>query len=205
MPDRRTGLALAAGMLTDSGHFRFANAALLNSMATVLRESSIGMDEIMDLTEMESDVSERVSQLKGAQRLRFDRVGDKIAAVSQGSAHESSVCRAIILAGADVAFVGSQRDENFRISARAKQEPWCARAAPGEAAGRGWGRDGENSGGGHGRGPPGSRARARGGGAQHVHVPGHGLPAGAAGTPRPRPGGREGVIQAFSKEALRAW
>ena len=91
-------------------------------MATVLRESSIGMDEIMDLTEMESDVSERVSQLKGAQRLRFDRVGDKIAAVSQGSAHESSVCRAIILAGADVAFVGSQRDENFRISARAKQD-----------------------------------------------------------------------------------
>ena len=122
VPDRRTGLALAAGMLTDSGHFRFANAALLDSMASVLREARIGMDEVMDLTEMESDVSERVSQLKGAQRLRFDRVGDRIAAVSQGSAHESSVCRAIILAGADVAFVGSQRDENFRISARAKQD-----------------------------------------------------------------------------------
>ena len=67
VPDRRTGLALAAGMLTDSGHFRFANAALLDSMASVLREARIGMDEVMDLTEMESDVSERVSQLKGAQ------------------------------------------------------------------------------------------------------------------------------------------
>ncbi|NLI74273.1 MAG: exopolyphosphatase [Euryarchaeota archaeon] len=119
---RDTGLALAAGMLTDSGHFRFSNPALLDSMASVLREAKIGMDEVMDLTDMESDVSERVSQLKGAQRLRFDRIGDKIAAMSQGSAHESSVCRAIILAGADVAFVGSQRDGEFRISARGKQD-----------------------------------------------------------------------------------
>ncbi|HHT76126.1 MAG: DHH family phosphoesterase [Methanomassiliicoccaceae archaeon] len=119
---RNTGLALAAGMLTDSGHFRFANPALLDSMSMVLREAGISMDEVMDLTEMESDVSERVSQLKGAQRLRFERIGERIAAISQGSAHESAVCRAIIMAGADVAFVGSQRDERFRISARAKQD-----------------------------------------------------------------------------------
>lgn len=120
--DRSTGLALAAGMLTDSGHFRFSNPALLNSMAAIMQEAEIGMDEIFDLTDLEPDISERVSQLKGAQRLRFERIGDHIAAVSTGSAHESATCRAILSAGADMVFVGSQRDEKFRISARARQE-----------------------------------------------------------------------------------
>jgi nanoRNase/pAp phosphatase (c-di-AMP/oligoRNAs hydrolase) len=43
-------------------------------------------------------------------------------AISLGSSHESSVCKALLGIGADVAFVGSQRDEKFRISARARQD-----------------------------------------------------------------------------------
>ena len=42
-------------------------------------------------------------------------------AVSQGSAFEASVCKALLFLGADIAFVGSQRGEHFRISARATQ------------------------------------------------------------------------------------
>jgi nanoRNase/pAp phosphatase (c-di-AMP/oligoRNAs hydrolase) len=120
--DREVGLALAAGMLTDSGHFRFANPALLRSFAELLDTSGINMDEVMDLTDLEPDVSERISQLKGAQRMRFERLGDYIVAISLGSSHESSVCKALLGIGADVAFVGSQRDEKFRISARARQD-----------------------------------------------------------------------------------
>jgi nanoRNase/pAp phosphatase (c-di-AMP/oligoRNAs hydrolase) len=120
--DREVGLALAAGMLTDSGHFRFANPALLRSFAELLDTSGINMDEAMDLTDLEPDVSERISQLKGAQRMRFERLGDYIVAISLGSSHESSVCKALLGIGADVAFVGSQRDEKFRISARARQD-----------------------------------------------------------------------------------
>ena len=120
--DRRIGLALAVGMLTDSGHFRFANSALMRTFSEVMEVSGINMDEVMDLTDLEPDVSERISQLKGAQRMRFDRLGDHIVAISLGSAHESSVCKAMLSIGADVAFVGSQRDERFRISARARQD-----------------------------------------------------------------------------------
>jgi len=122
VPDRSTALALAAGMLTDSGHFRFANPDTLDTMAALMRETGIGMDEVLDLTDLAPDVSERISQLKGAQRLRFERIGDGVAAVSLGSAHESSVCKALLMIGADIAFVGSQRDERFRISARARQD-----------------------------------------------------------------------------------
>ncbi len=120
--DREIGLALAAGMLTDSGHFRFANSAMLRSFSELLEASQINMDEVMDLTDLEPDVSERISQLKGAQRMRFERLGDYIVAISLGSSHESSVCKALLGVGADVAFVGSQRDEKFRISARARQD-----------------------------------------------------------------------------------
>ncbi|MFP4170578.1 MAG: DHH family phosphoesterase [Methanomassiliicoccales archaeon] len=118
--DYLSGLALLAGMLTDSGHFRYANPALLRSFGEVMEESGVEMDEVLSLTEMEQDLSERISQLKGGQRLVFDRVGENIVAVSHGSSYESSVCRSLIQLGSDVAFVGSQRERGFRISARAR-------------------------------------------------------------------------------------
>ena len=75
----------------------------------------------MNLVDLETDISERISQLKGAQRLKYWKVGGYIVAVSQGSAFEASVCKSLLSLGADIAFVGSQRGEQFRISARATQ------------------------------------------------------------------------------------
>jgi nanoRNase/pAp phosphatase (c-di-AMP/oligoRNAs hydrolase) len=116
------GLALMIGMLTDSGHLNYATPALLRSFAEILEETGQNIDEVMDLIEVEQDISERISQLKGAQRLKFERTDGFIVALSHGSAFESSVCKSLIGLGADVAFVGSQRDENFRVSARARPE-----------------------------------------------------------------------------------
>jgi bifunctional oligoribonuclease and PAP phosphatase NrnA len=120
--ERDVGMALLAGMLTDSGHFRYTNPALLRSFADLMEEAKLEIDEVTSITDLEPDVSERISQLKGAQRIRFDRVGDRIVAISVGSAYESSVCKGMLAIGADVAFVGSQRDQNFRLSARARPE-----------------------------------------------------------------------------------
>ncbi len=120
--ERDVGLALLAGMLTDSGHFRYSNPAILHAFADLMNEAGLEIDEVMSMTDLEPDVSERISQLKGAQRIRFDRVGDRIVAISVGSAYESSVCKGMLAIGADVAFVGSQRDQNFRLSARARPE-----------------------------------------------------------------------------------
>jgi len=120
--DHETALALLIGMVTDSGHFRYANPPLLRSFSEVMEEGGVEMDEVLSLAEVEQEVSERISQLKGAQRLRFERVDEYIVAVSHGSSHESSVCKSLLMLGADVAFVGSQRNEEVRISARATQE-----------------------------------------------------------------------------------
>jgi len=119
---RDVGMALLCGMLTDSGHFSFANTQLMRTFADVMDETGIKMDEAMDFSRSEASMSERVAVMKGLERSKFDRVGDMIVATSYGGSFEASVCKAMLNAGADVVFVGSQRDDEFRLSARADQE-----------------------------------------------------------------------------------
>ena len=120
--DRDMGMMLLGGMLTDSGHFQFADTKLLNDFSYVMEKTGIHMDEAMALTKSEPSMSERVSVMKCIERSKFDRVGDMIVATSYGGSYEAAGCRALLLSGADVVFVASQRDENFRLSARATQE-----------------------------------------------------------------------------------
>jgi len=115
-------MALLGGMLTDSGHFQFADPRLLRAFADVLEIGGVQMDEAMDLTRAPMSMSERVAVMKAIERSKFDRVGDMIVATSCGGSFEASSCRAIMSAGADVVFVGSQREDCFRLSARATQE-----------------------------------------------------------------------------------
>ena len=120
--DRNTSLVLLTGMVTDSGHFRYATNELLMAFAKLMKEHGLEIDEVFALTDMEQDISEKIAQLKGGQRLKFDRIGKYIVAVSHGSSFESSVSKSLLSLGADVAFVGSQREDRFRVSARARQE-----------------------------------------------------------------------------------
>ena len=118
---REVGLSLMYGILTDTGYFKFAKPGALTVFSELMKEHNIQMDEAMGLVGVDIDISERISQLKGAQRLKYWKTGGYIVAVSQGSAFEASVCKALLGLGADVVFVGSQRGDQFRISARASQ------------------------------------------------------------------------------------
>lgn len=120
-PPREASLALMFGILTDTGYFKFARPNTLITFSELMALHGIQMDEAMNLAETETDISERISQLKGAQRLKYWKVGGFIIAASQGSAFEASVCKALLSLGADIAFVGSQRGDEFRVSARATQ------------------------------------------------------------------------------------
>ena len=119
---RKTALALLVGMLTDSGHFRYGNHEMLMMFSEIMSEHGIRMREPIELVEGEMDLSEKISQLKGAQRLKYARVEKFIIATSFGSAYEASVSKSLIQMGADIAFVGSQRGDEFRISARANPQ-----------------------------------------------------------------------------------
>ncbi len=120
--DKKTGLALLGGMLTDSGHFQFSNSDTLRHFAEIMDEGGVAMDEAISATRANIRMSERTAVLKTMERVKFERVGDMIVASAVGSSFEASACRAVTSAGADVVFVGTQRDDLFRISARATQE-----------------------------------------------------------------------------------
>jgi bifunctional oligoribonuclease and PAP phosphatase NrnA len=147
--DRKMALALCAGILTDTGHFRYANAASMRAFARLMEVADLGMEEVLTLTESPTDISERVAQMKGGQRMRFERVGEYIVAVSQGSSFESSVCKSLLYLGADIAFVASQRNDEFRLSARAKQDLVKKGLHLGQLLGD-VGQETDNDGGGHG-------------------------------------------------------
>lgn len=147
-PSKDVTHALMFGMLTDSGYFKFAKPATLVTFAEIMAVHGTQMDEVMGLVETEQDISERISQLKGAQRLKYWKVGEYIVAVSQGSAFEASVCKALLAIGADIVFVGSQRGDQFRISARATQAVVRRGVHLGKLLG-GVGSETTNGGGGH--------------------------------------------------------
>lgn len=147
MPEE-AALALMAGILTDTGMFKFGRPSALRAFADLMEQNKVQMDEATSLVHMESDISERISQLRGAQRLKYWKVGDFIVAASQGSAYEASVCKSLLSLGADVVFVGSQRGDSFRISARATQEMVRMGVHLGKLLG-GVGSETSNGGGGH--------------------------------------------------------
>lgn len=145
---KEAALALMAGIITDTGMFKFGRPSALRAFADLMEENDVQMDEATALVHMDTDISERISQLRGAQRLKYWKVGEFIVAASQGSAYEASVCKALINLGADIVFVGSQRGEDFRVSARATQETVRMGVHLGKLLG-GVGSETSNGGGGH--------------------------------------------------------
>jgi nanoRNase/pAp phosphatase (c-di-AMP/oligoRNAs hydrolase) len=117
------GLSLCAGILTDSGKFNYANFETLRTFSDIMKEAKVTMEEVLSLfsVEHETDYSKRISRLKGASRLKYESINRNIIATSIVGAFESSVCGALLNLGADCAFVGTQRELEFRISARASQ------------------------------------------------------------------------------------
>jgi nanoRNase/pAp phosphatase (c-di-AMP/oligoRNAs hydrolase) len=147
--ERDVGLMLIGGMITDSGHFVYAKPDLMIAFGDIMKRCDIDMDEAYNLTIAPVSMSEKIAMLKAIERTKFDRVGELIVATSYGGSFEASSCRAIMAAGADVVFVGSQREDEFRISSRATQEAVRKGVYLGDIL-KGIGDETLNDGGGHG-------------------------------------------------------
>jgi nanoRNase/pAp phosphatase (c-di-AMP/oligoRNAs hydrolase) len=120
--DRETAAALASGIITDTAHFRFARTSTLKALTGLLEESGLQLEEVLTLIEDEvPDKSRKLAFLKGAQRIRFEQVGEYAVAISHVSSFEGGLCKAMMVLGADVAFVGAQAKKEFRVSGRASQ------------------------------------------------------------------------------------
>ncbi|MBR7153570.1 MAG: DHH family phosphoesterase [Candidatus Methanomethylophilaceae archaeon] len=146
--ERDMGLMLMCGMITDSGNMQYAKPPMLVAFSDLMVRCGVEMDEVLTMTEVPVSISERIAMLKCMERAKFERIGNLIVASSVGGSFEASCCRALMAAGADIAFVGSQRGETMRISSRATQEAVRKGIHLGDIL-RGIGMETGNDGGGH--------------------------------------------------------
>jgi nanoRNase/pAp phosphatase (c-di-AMP/oligoRNAs hydrolase) len=121
--NRRLGIGMLTGIVTDTGHFKHATADTFGTVANLIRDSGVEFGEVLDLmAATPQDISMRIAILKAASRIELDRVGDMLIASSHVSSFGGSASSMLINIGADVAFVGTTKGENVRVSARAKRE-----------------------------------------------------------------------------------
>ncbi|PHP45925.1 phosphotransferase [Methanosarcinales archaeon ex4572_44] len=116
------GIALIAGIITDTGHFKHATPDSMRTTASLLEETGIQYGEVLDLlSSTPHDVSMRIAMMKTAMRARIVRVGDWIIATSHVSSFNGAAAATLVNIGADVAFVASAVGDNVRISSRARR------------------------------------------------------------------------------------
>ncbi|MDI6917629.1 MAG: DHH family phosphoesterase [Thermoplasmatales archaeon] len=117
---RNVGLALLSGIITDTGRFRRANAETLKIFTSLLEEARITMDEVLSLVEESPDKSEKIALLKAGQRLKYETVNEYVLAYSMIGAFEGSASSALLSLGADIAVVGRQKNSEFVVIAKSK-------------------------------------------------------------------------------------
>lgn len=120
--DESIAFALALAIVTDTGHFRYADARTLEVAGRIMAEGGIKYAEVLDfLGHVPVDLSCRIAILKAASRITLHRVGELLIVQSKVSSFGSQAATALVNLGADVAFVGSEKDGERRISGRIRR------------------------------------------------------------------------------------
>ncbi|MEM3395908.1 MAG: DHH family phosphoesterase [Thermoplasmata archaeon] len=110
--------AILFGIASDTAQFAIAKPHAFRTAAELLEHGVRIQDVFEILSEKNQDLSQRISILKGFSRLKYQHYKEFLVAGSIVSAHEAVVCTALVNAGVDIAFVGSQKEKEFRISGR---------------------------------------------------------------------------------------
>jgi nanoRNase/pAp phosphatase (c-di-AMP/oligoRNAs hydrolase) len=120
--DAEIAFVLALAIVTDTGHFRYADAKAFSIMADILAQGGIRYADVSDfLSHVPVDLSCRIAMLKAASRLTLHRYGNLLIAESRVSSFGAQAATSLISIGADIAFVGSEKDGENRISGRVRR------------------------------------------------------------------------------------
>jgi len=113
--------AIGCGIITDSAGFVAATPRTFAVMASAMKISGRQFIQLVELFQVEKDLSEKVAQLKAARRSKIYNSNGHLIVVSEVGAFESSAASSLVRLGADVAFAGAT-DEKGRmlISARCR-------------------------------------------------------------------------------------
>ncbi len=119
---KKEAIGLMAGMITDTSHFKRADPLTFRTAADILEKGGISLQQVTDIIKEDRRYSEKISRLKGAKRSKYLEINGYLIAYTKVSSFESSVSNLLLIAGADISFTASQRDDKFLISGRAKEE-----------------------------------------------------------------------------------
>lgn len=117
---RKEGIALAAGILTDTSFLKRGDSRTFLSLGEILEKSGIDLYEVKDILYERRSYSEKVARLKGVKRSSFIETDGFIIAHTEIGAFEGSVASYLLKGGADIAlgFNHSEEKDFLRISGR---------------------------------------------------------------------------------------
>jgi len=110
---------LLAAIYTDTGQFRHAKRSTFNA-ASELCDAGAEPQEIITMLDRERPISQKITFMKAAQRMKWMQKGKWIIATSFVNSFESGAARLLIVLGADIAIVASgNKKGEMRLSTRA--------------------------------------------------------------------------------------
>jgi phosphoesterase RecJ-like protein len=112
-------LALITGIVTDTAHLQFARPETFRIIAKLLDASGENYPDVLNFISIPTEPSRKIAHLKAASRLKTEKIGEWIVAMSHVSSFEASAARALVKIGADVSFVCSIEKGEARVSVRA--------------------------------------------------------------------------------------
>lgn len=119
---RKPAMSLITGIITDTGNFKYASPQSFRTLAEIIETSGVEYGEVVDiLASTPQDISMRIAILKAAMRAQIQRVGEHIIATSTISSFGGTAAGMLTHIGADVSFVGADKEGVIRISGRARR------------------------------------------------------------------------------------
>ncbi|MHA1674359.1 MAG: DHH family phosphoesterase [Promethearchaeota archaeon] len=123
-PDFNISKFLLAGIITDTGHFRYANSRTLDN-AKILLDKGLLIAEINNALYNRMGRSEKIARIKAAMRInQLYYIKQIVVTISHVSSFEASACKALLDLGADVSFVIAfeRKQMRFRMSSRTRED-----------------------------------------------------------------------------------
>lgn len=120
--DRDLAFALLLAIVTDTGHFRYAGSEVFRLVSDILEKGGLRYADISDfLSQVPVDISCRIAMLKAASRMTMIRHDSYLIVHTKVSSFGAQSATSLISSGADVVFVGSEKDTEKRISGRVRR------------------------------------------------------------------------------------
>jgi len=113
---------IAAGVITDSAGFLVADHSTFKIMAEVLELSGKSYSDIVSLFRIETDISEKIAQLKAARRCKIFKSFEHLIVSTDVGAFEASAATSLVRLGSDIAFAGDSTNGKILISGRANNQ-----------------------------------------------------------------------------------